>query len=103
MSDQDEVVNFGAASDASFPDGSPVYAGVCLHLNVVFEHRGAGLKHFVPCTVFLFGKTKAVATNHYAVLQHHPVANAAKLTHHGVRVREEISPNLRAAINRNET
>src|SRR5258708_30384145 len=57
----------------------------------------------MPCTISLFGKTKAVAADHYAVLQYDPVAEAAKLTHHGVRVRIEIIANLRAAINRNET
>src|ERR1700730_8041661 len=103
MANEDEVVDFCAACDAGFPNGSPVDAGVSLHLDVVLEHRGAGLKHFVPSAVSLFCKTKAVAANHYAVLQYDPVAKAAKLAHDGVRVREEIVANLRAAINCDET
>src|SRR5437016_5067345 len=102
MSDEDEVVDFGAASDASFPDGSPVDTGVCLHLDVVLKYRGAGLKHFAPPTVSLFGETKAVAANHHAVLQHDPVAEAAKLTHHHMSMREEVVANLRSAIESDE-
>src|SRR2546429_6358122 len=103
MANEDKVVDFGAACDAGLPDGSPVDTGVSLHLDVVFEHRGARLKHFVPSTVSLFGKTKSVAANHHAVLQYDAVAKAAKLTHDVVRVREEIIANLRTAINCNET
>src|SRR5260370_17819959 len=102
MANEDEVVDFYSACDAGFPNSSPVDAGVSLHLDVVLEHSGAGLKHFVPSAVSLFGKTKAVATNHHAVLQYDPVAKAAKLAHDGVRVREEIIANLRASINCNE-
>src|SRR5712675_3116871 len=103
MANEDEVVDFCAACDAGFSNSSPVDAGVSLHLDVVLEDRGASLKHFVPSAVSLFGKPEAVAANHHAVLQYDPVAKAAKLTHYGVRVREEIIANLRAAINRNET
>src|SRR5437879_2082199 len=103
MANEDKVVDFGAACYAGLPDGSPVDTGVSLHLDVVFEHGGAPLKHFVPSPVAPFGKTKAVAANHHAVLQYDPVAKAAKFTHDGVRVREEIVANLRAAINCNET
>src|SRR6266850_570818 len=102
MSDQDEVVDFGAASDVSFPNGSPVDAGVCLHLDVVLEHRGAGLKHLAPRTVSLFSKTKAVAANYHAVLQHDPVAEATKLAHHSMCMREEVIADLRAAIDSDE-
>src|SRR2546421_1244941 len=102
MSDEHEVVNFGAPSDPSFADGSPVDARVRLHFDVVLEHRGAGLKHLAPRTVSLFGKTKAVAANHHAVLQHDPVAEAAKLTHHGMSMREEVVANLRTAIDSDE-
>src|SRR6266513_1862000 len=103
MANEDKVVDFGAACYAGLPDGSAVDTGVSLHLDVVFEHRGARLKHFEPSPVAPFGKTKAVAANHYAVLQYDPVAKAAKFTHDGVRVREEIVANLRTAINCNET
>src|ERR1700730_6258585 len=103
MANEDEVVDFGAARDAGFPNGSPVDARVSLNLDVVFEPRRPGLKNFVPSPDSLFGKTKAVAANHHAVLQYDPVAKASKLTHDGVRVREEIIANLRAPINRNET
>src|SRR6266481_3502763 len=103
MANEDKVVDFGAACYAGLPDCSPVDTRVSLHLDVVFEHGGASLKHLVPCTVSLFGKTKSVAADHRAVLQYDPVAKAAKLTHDGVRVREEIIANLRAAINCNET
>src|SRR5205807_1987418 len=103
MANEDKVVDFGAACYAGLPDGSPVHTGVCLHLDVVFEQGGARLKHFVPSPVAAFGKTKAVAANHHAVLQYDPVAKAAKFTHDGVRVREEIVANLRTAINCNET
>src|SRR5260370_23260539 len=103
MANEDEVVDFYPACDAGFPNSSPVDAGVSLHLDVVLEHSGAGLKHFVPSALSLFGKTKAVAANHHAVLQYDPVAKAAKLAHDGVRAREDISANLPAAINCNET
>src|ERR1700675_71816 len=101
MANEDEVVDFCAACDAGFPNSSPVDAGVSLHLDVILKHRGAGLKHFVPSAVSLFGKTKAVAANHHAVLQYDPVAKTAKLAHDGVRVREEIIPNFGPAINCN--
>src|SRR5467141_2170361 len=103
MANEDKVVDFGAACYAGLPDCSPVDTGVSLHLDVVFEHGGASLKHLVPCTVSLFGKTKSVAADHHDVLQYDPVAKAAKLTHDGVRVREEIIANPRAPINCNET
>src|SRR5260370_8443707 len=103
MANEDEVVDFYPACDGGFPNSSPVDAGVSLPLAVVLEHSGAGLKHFVPSALSLFGKTKAVAANHHAVLQYDPVAKAAKLAHDGVRVREEIIANLRAAITCNAT
>src|SRR6266403_6071045 len=102
MANEDKVVDFGAACYAGLPDGSPVDTRVSLHLDVVFEHGGPRLKHLVPSPVSLFGKTKSVAANHHAVLQYDPVAKAAKFTHDGVRVREEIIADLRAPIDRNE-
>src|SRR5260370_12796929 len=103
MANEDKVVDFGTACYAGLPDCSPVDTGVSLHLDVVFEHGGAGLEHLVPCTVSLFCKTQSVAANHHAALQYDPVANAAKLPHDGARVREEIIANLRAPMKSNDT
>src|SRR5262245_20822124 len=102
MTDQNQVIQFCPTADARFTDGGAVHTGVGLHLDLVLEDRGAGLRHLVPRTVFLFRETEAVAADDDTVLENDPVADAAVFAHDGVGVCEEVVADLRAAIERHE-
>jgi len=103
VANQDEVIELGAAADARFADGGAVHAGIGLHFDVIFEHRGAGLRHFVPGAVFLFGEAEAVAADDGAILQDDAMAEAAVFADDGMRVSEEAVADFCAAVNRDET
>ena len=100
MADDDQVVELGAAAYASFADGGAVDAGVGLDLDVVFEDGGAGLLHFVPRAVALFGEAEAVAADDYAILKDDAIADLAELADHGVGMCEEVVADARTLVNR---
>ena len=68
VTDQNQVIEFGATADTGFANGGAVHAGVGLNLDVIFEDGGARLGHLVPTTVFLFGVAEAVGADNDAVL-----------------------------------
>ena len=63
----------------------------------------AGLRHFVPRAIVLFGETQAVTADNRTVLQYYAIANAAELPHDGMRMGKEVVTNLCAGINGHET
>jgi hypothetical protein len=100
---QDQVVDFGAASDAGFPHRSAVDAGIGLDFDVVFENCWAGLDHLVPGAVFLFSEAQAVAADDGAGLEDYAVAYAAVFADYGVGVGEEIVADFGALVDGYET
>ena len=68
VTNQDEVIELGAAADACFADSGAVDAGVCLNFDIIFQHGGSGLRHFVPRTILLFCETQAVPTDDRTIL-----------------------------------
>ena len=100
---QDQVVDFGAAADASFANRRAVDAGVGLDLDVVFEDRWAGLDHFVPGAVIFFGEAQAVAADDGTGLEDYAVAYAAVFADYGVSVGEEMVSDFGALVDGYET
>src|SRR5437763_15536898 len=94
-----QIVDLHAAADASLPNASPINAGICLHLHVVANEDGRGLRNFVPAPLGGLRKSKSVAANDDAVLEEHIIADAAMFAHDRVRVGEEIICNFHSAIN----
>ena len=103
VADENEVVDFGAAADARFADGRAVDAGVGLDFDVVFENGGAGLRHFVPRAVGLFGVAEAVGADDGAVLENDAIADAAIFADDGVGVGEEVVADFGALVDGDET
>src|SRR5215831_18667382 len=99
---QNQVIQLGAAPNARFANRGPVHASVGLHLYIIFKHSGARLRHLVPRAVLLFGKAEAIAADDCAVLKNDAVADAAVLSHNGMRVSKEIVTDFRAAVDANE-
>ena len=98
MSNLHEVVDLCAARNACFSDAGAIHAGVCLNLDVVFNHCWTGLHNLVPAACIVFRKAEAVAAHDHAILQDYIVADPAELPHGRVRVRQEIVPDLRAFV-----
>ena len=86
-----------ATPRARSKDTGAVHAGVSLHFNIVFQHRGAGLGDFFP-TVPVAGKAKSVTSHDRPILQDDMVAEDTVLAHDRVGMREEVCANARAAI-----
>ena len=76
MTDLDEVIDLGAAADARLANRRAVDHAVGLNLDVIFDHRLAGLSDFVPVPVRLAGKSEAIASDCHAILQQDAVADA---------------------------
>jgi hypothetical protein len=84
----DQVVDLGAASDASFAYAGAVDAGVCLDLGIVLQYYVAGLHDFVPaaCVVsirhvfisniasFDLGEAEAVGAYYGSILEQDVIA-----------------------------
>src|SRR5579863_6248054 len=102
MADEHKVIELGALADARLANGGAVDAGVGLNLHVVANHGDPRLQHLVPAAVGLPGKAEAVAAYDHAVLQDHAVADTAVFAHYGVRVREKVVADARAAIDGDE-
>src|SRR5579864_2883629 len=94
-----EIVDLYTAAEPSFADAGAVDAGIGLHLNIVLNHYRGGLRNLVPAALRGFRKPESVCADHDSVLEKHMVADVAVLAHHGVRMREEIRPNLHTAVN----
>ena len=98
VADLHQAVDLRAALHARFAHGGAVHRGERLDLDVVLDHRHAGLHDLEVRAVARFGEAEAVAAHHDAVLQDHAVADAAEFAHHGVRVGAEIVADLRAFV-----
>jgi len=55
-----------------------------LNFYVIFEDGRAGLGHFVPATIFLFGETETVGSNDHAVLENNAITDAAVFADNGM-------------------
>lgn len=102
MTDDDEVVEFGAAADAGFADGGTIDASIGLDLDVVFKDRRPRLLHLVPGAVVLLGKTKAISADDDSVLQDHAVSDLAEFADRGMGVGKKIISNAGALVNGDE-
>ena len=103
VADNDEVIQLGSAADTCFSHSGAVNACIGLNFNVVLKNRWAGLLHFVPCAVFLFGEAQAVAADDGSILKDDAVSDAAEFAHDSVGVREEVIANARALVDGDET
>src|SRR6266516_6100038 len=99
MSNLHEVVDLRAARNACFSDAGAIHAGVCLNLDVVFDHCWTGLHNLVPAACIVFRKAEAVAAHDHTILQDYIVADPAELSHHRMRVRQEVVADPHATIN----
>ena len=98
VADLHQAVDFGAALDAGFAHRGAVHRGEALDLHVVFDHGDAALHDLEMAAVGALGEAEAVAAHHHAILQSHPIADAAKFAHRGMRVRQKIVADLRAFV-----
>jgi hypothetical protein len=97
-----QVIDFGAAADARFADGGAVDGAIGLDFDVILEHGNSRLLGLAPASVRFARVTEAVAANHRAVLQDHPIAELAVFADAGMGVGEESFADARAAINGDE-
>src|SRR5205085_5998401 len=91
-------VDFGPAFDARLAHGGAIDGGECLDLDIVLHHRHAALDDFLVRSVGALGESETIAADYGSVLQRDTMTDAAKLSHNGVRVSQEIVANLRALI-----
>ena len=98
VADLHQAVDLRAALHARFAHGGAVDRGQALDLDIVFDHRDAGLHDFVVRAVGALGESEAIAADDHAVLQNHAMADAAELAHHGMGMRQEIVADLRAFV-----
>src|SRR5271170_4841218 len=98
VTDLHQVIDLAPHPDARLADTRPVDAGVRLHLDIVGDHNRPGLGYFRPRSLVVFGKAKAVAADHSAVLQNDAVADAAAFADDRMRMSEEIIANPRSRV-----
>jgi len=72
-------------------------AGVGLHFDVVFQDAGPVCIILYQGAVFLLGEAEPICPDDDTVLQNHAIADAARLAHDRVGMREEIVADLRGA------
>jgi hypothetical protein len=101
MTNLDQIVDFGAASNACFSNAGAIDAGIRLHFDVVLQHRRSGLDDFVPFARIVLGKSKTIGADHGAVLENNVVANHTVLSHDSMGMGEEVATNASACINHN--
>ena len=94
-----QAVDLGAAFDARLAHRGAVHRRQALHFHIVFDHRHARLHNLTVRAVLPLGEAEAIAPHHHAVLQDHPISDAAEFAHGGVRERQEIVADLRAFVN----
>src|ERR1700722_2303963 len=99
----DEVVDLGSTADARLADGGAVHNALGLNLNIVFDHRSAGLADFVPPSISLAREPITVASNYDAVLQENTISDARTFPHADMGMGEKIVTNFYSAINSHET
>ncbi len=97
-----QVVDLRAAPDSGLADRRAVDCAMRLNFHVVGDHRDSRLAYLVPAPIGLAGKAEAVASDDGAILQEYAAADAAMFADAGMRVREKIVANCRAAINRDK-
>ena len=102
MADLHEVVDFGAAADAGFPDSGAVDRGVSGNFDVIFEHNDSGLDNFIVGAVVFLRISKPVGSDFCAVLKSDVIADNAELANADVRICLEVVSNDDAAANVNE-
>ena len=90
MADLDEVVDFRAASNASFAYAGSVDAGVGLDLGVALYYYVAGLNDFMPAGGIVFREAEAVAAYYGSILEKDVVSQVAEFPDYRMGVGEEI-------------
>ena len=98
VTDLHQIVDLGAAPDASFLHAGAIDAGVGLDFDIIFNDDRLGLHDLVPVRGVIFGEAEAVGADDCAILQQHAVAQSAAFAHYGVCVGEEVVANLDVAI-----
>jgi len=96
-----KIVNLGASGYMRFTHTGTVYASVGLDLDIIFNHRRAGLDDFVPVARIIFGKAEAVGPDDDPVLEDDIAADAAVLADDGVGVGEKVISDFSSLVNNN--
>src|ERR1700722_15038106 len=89
-----QAVDLGPALDARLAHGRPVHRGERLNLDIVLNHRHAGLDNLEVRSRARFRETESVAAYHHPVLQDHSIPDPAEFADDGVRVGAEIVTDL---------
>src|SRR5206468_5286734 len=90
MPDLHQVIDLGSAPDACFAHRGAIDARIGLHFDFILKNGWSGLHDLVPVSTLVLGEPEAIRADHCAVLQDNVVADLAELSHHGVRMREEV-------------
>jgi len=85
-----EAVDFCAAFHSSLTYGGAVHGSQRLYLDVVFNHRDAGLWNLGLSAFISLGKAEAVTSDNHSVVDCNPISDAAKFANRGVGVSNEI-------------
>ena len=98
MADLHQTIDLRAPLDARFAQRGAVYRRERLNLDIVFQNRDAGLDDLELVARVGFRKAKPVASDDHAVVERHPVADAAEFAHGHMGMGGEIVANLAALV-----
>src|SRR6516162_3562803 len=98
MSHLHEAIDFRAAFYSCFAHGGAIDAGETLNLDVILDHRDAGLHNLELRAIGSLGETEAIAADDHAVLENDAVADPAEFTDHGVGVGQKVISNLHTIV-----
>ncbi len=94
----DQVVDLGTAPDAGFANNGAIDAGICLDLDLVFEHGRARVERLGPAAFGVASEAEAVRADDCAVAERYVVAEAAVFPNNRVRVSKEAVSGTNAGV-----
>jgi hypothetical protein len=89
VSDLNQIIDFDAFSDESSSKCSSVYGRVGAYFHVVFQFHDPDLGYLNSAGIFL-SVSEAIAADHDAGMQDHPVANPTAVSNNHVRMEHTI-------------
>ena len=93
-----EVVDLGAVADFGCADGGAVDGGIGLHVDMVADADGAGLRDLFPVALVVLGEAEAVAADDDSVFERDVIAEDTVFANHSMGVGEEMATDLHAGI-----